>query len=72
MKVASSTLRSSGIIGLSIVSVLNLFAHFYLEQPAAVLFCESWWSSWLPAYIVWVVLLVVSFGIRNKSRCVQT
>jgi len=55
-----------GITGLAIVILLNLFGNLHMRQPAAVPFQTSWYSTWLPSYILWFVFLSVGLAKRNK------
>lgn len=66
MKNFPSVLIRTGLIGVVIVLVLNLYEHFVNAQPAAIPFGEYWWLSWFPAYLIWLVLLIA--GLRGKAR----
>ena len=60
-----------GSVGFTIVLLLNLFGGVYLEQAAAVPFQTSWYSTWLPSYIVWFVFLSIGLAKFNKSGVSQ-
>ena len=53
-----------GLIGFGIVSLLNLLAAFELNLLAAAPFTVAWFSSWFPAYVVWLVFVLV--GVKQK------
>jgi len=57
-----------GLIGLMIVVSLNLVANYYLNQPAAMVFSEAWNATWLPSYIVWLVMCVIGTAIKLSKR----
>lgn len=56
-----------GLFGLSIVFIVNLFGIFALKQVAAEFFSNQWWSTWFPAYIVWLVFLIIGIGTSYKK-----
>ncbi len=56
----------AGFMGFTIVLLLNLFGGAYLEQPAAMPFQSSWYSTWLPSYIVCFVFL--SIGLARLTK----
>ena len=51
-----------GLIGIGITLLLNVVGIFLLQRDAAPFFSQGWWSSWLPAYLVWLVCLFVGLG----------
>ena len=57
-----------GQIGIVITLMLNLVGIFFLQRDAAPFFSEGWWSSWLPAYLVWLVCLIVGLGKRVSTK----
>ncbi len=61
-------LLTIGLIGLMIVLSLNLLANFYLNQPAAMVFSEAWNASWLPSYIVWLVMCIIGIATKLSKR----
>jgi hypothetical protein len=56
-----------GGVGFTIVFILNLIGIFALNQDAAVFFSERWWFSWFPAYIPWIVFLIIGAGNSFKK-----
>ncbi len=52
-----------GLIGFSIILVLNLFMQYVLDVGG-----ESWWSAWFPFYLVWLVFLVIGLGLSKKNK----
>ncbi|MCH8127167.1 hypothetical protein IIC38_14615 [candidate division KSB1 bacterium] len=52
-----------GLIGFSIIIVLNLFMQYVLGVGG-----ESWWSAWFPFYLVWLVFLVIGIGLSKKNK----
>ncbi|MCK5904466.1 MAG: hypothetical protein KAG86_04215 [Gammaproteobacteria bacterium] len=53
---------------LGIVFVLNLMAIFIFHKESALFFNHQWWSSWFPAYTIWLIFLIIKIGIKVKER----
>lgn len=48
-----------GVLGASIVSLLNLVAYFAFGQEAAQAVQGEWWAIWFPHYVVWFGFLLI-------------
>lgn len=64
-KIAGMLIRVA-VVGFSLVLALNLFLHFAMRKPLAEFFTSFWWIGWFPAYLIWLVMLVM--GYRGKAR----
>ena len=62
MNVKSILMLNIGIIGFAALLALNLLAYFSLHQSAAELFESSWWSTWAPSYLIWLVFIAVGLS----------
>ena len=49
-------------VGLAILIAMNFVALLMLKKPSAEFFSDNWWSDWFPAYIVWLVCIIVGFA----------
>ncbi|MEO6996130.1 MAG: hypothetical protein ABI273_21185 [Lacunisphaera sp.] len=65
----SRVFPTMGVVGLTITIALNLIASLALKKPAAEFFSHGWWSTWLPSYLVWSVLLLLGLaGVVMKKE----
>lgn len=57
------------IIGLLINLALNLYAYFYIDPISSSPLQESWWTVWLPSYLVWMIFLTIAsfLGVNRKD-----
>ena len=63
-----SILSYIGIIGLMINLALNLYAYFFIDPVSSSPLEESWWSIWLPSFMVWIVFLMVASFIGANRK----
>ncbi|HBS25644.1 MAG TPA: hypothetical protein DD827_00715 [Gammaproteobacteria bacterium] len=59
-----------GLVGLTIVSLLNLAADIFFHQPAANLSHDGWYSVWFPGYISWFIFLLIGL-ITNATQHIK-
>ena len=58
MNKALGSLLGAGVVGLTILFALNLFAAFGLKQPDAQFFTAGWEQDWSAMYFVWGGMIV--------------
>ena len=57
-----------GLTGMGIVFLLNLAGIFFFQQNAALFPSPGWWSTWFPAHIAWLALLILGLGKYFSAR----
>jgi len=57
-----------GVIGLAIVTVLNLVAVLALKQASSAFFSDRWWSGWFPVYLIALTFAIIGLAKRCRQK----